>query len=304
MKNMQLFMDKIQLSMEGQQELNRQVTLLCSKNRGAELDAIAAHFFADKSKAHYNASLEQVRNLAKDTGMPDYTAEFLYMMTCAELLLEEYRRDGLSEELFWETMYDLHCKFEECYAVYRIWGTFVSFWYYEFWTHKIFKLGRLEYEISTVQTTEYRRGSFHLKKGDLVYSVHIPSEGPLRPEAVLASLQRAHQFFGYQKGALLPCVCYSWLLWPDNTHLFPQNSNLKKFFDLFDIVESEKDEAFSDCWRVFFRDLNGDPASLNPSTTLQKNIVDWLTAGNSMGEGTGFLLFDGTGVLLPQIKDA
>ena len=51
-------------------------------------------------------------------------------------------------------------------------------------------------------------------------------------------------------------VCSSWLLDPDIREAFPENSNIKKFGDCFDIIMKREDDTFKDAWRIFSNDYN------------------------------------------------
>lgn len=303
MTDMKLFMKKLGLPDQAQQEFLRVQMLLEAHGAGNRLDEIAAGFFRQKDCAeygreHYLASLETVNQLADSLSVSGYTMDFLYLMTCAELLLKEYHREQLPEALFWDTMSDLTCKLHECRQVHQVWGTFVARWYYIFWTRKLFKLGRLEYEEKEFLAEQYKKGDLELSKDDRVYTIHIPSEGPLRREDVLASLKKAYTFFGFRDRMPAPFVCHSWLLYPANETIFPENSNLMQFYRLFDVIRSEPDESFADCWRVFGVPLGSDPAVLPQTNTLQKNIVRHLLSGASMGMGYGILVFDGESLCL------
>ena len=287
MIDLQTFMTRIGLSAPAKQEFLKQAEFLRSAGMDSRLDEIAEDFFRHKERDYYLASLDQVHSLAAVLHLSPYTLDFLYMVSCGRLLLEEYRADGLSEDLFWDSMSDLRCKVNECQTVHHIWGIFVAGWYYGFWAKRIFRLGRLEYERKEFAADQI------LSRGDTVYSIHIPSDGSLKEEDVLASLQKAYQFFGYKNHEPAPFVCHSWLLYPANESIFPPDSNLMKFFRLFHIIESAEDKTFADCWRVFGTDLGSDPGALKQESTLQKNIVGWLLSGRHMGMGYGIFLFDG-----------
>lgn len=303
MQNSKRFMEQIKLPSEAMDEFSYQEKRLTGLGIMEKLDTIATAYWQNRNRETYLASLEDVRLLAERAEVSVYTLHFLYMMTLGELLETEYQKEGIPESIFWDTMYDLHCKAIECHTVHRIWGTFVPAWYSGFWRKTIVKLGRLEYETKRYPKDTYQKGTFSIQPDDRVYNIHIPSEGALYKEAVLASLKNAYDFYGFSAGQIMPCMCHSWLLYPDNAEIFPQGSNLKTFFDLFDILDAEPDEAFHDCWRVFGKDYDGNPANLCSQTTLQTRIQKHLASGKTMGEGFAVLLFDGakilTGTLIP-----
>ena len=126
---------------------------------------------------------------------------------------------------------------------------------------------------------------------------HIPSSGPLTPEAVLDSLKRAYSFYAdVQKEGILPVVCHSWLLYPPHYELFGKNT--KAFYDLFTVLRQDVSAENGDFWRVFNRPFSEDILTdLPEDTSLRRGFKQFLLAGNKMGSGYGVLLFDGERVL-------
>jgi hypothetical protein len=173
----------------------------------------------------------------------------VFLILCAGDLREKYRQWGLSEALYWDVVEDLRYKLLECKKVYDLWGTASCAWYKGFYTGRRFKLGRLQYEKSRFPFDDYHG---LIQKGDLVYNCHIPSQGPLRRELVLDSLQSAYQFYRRDEPAGPMCfVCNTWLLYPAHYPLFPENGNLRAFYDLFDVIGEKQDPANRNFWRIF-----------------------------------------------------
>ena len=139
---------------------------------------------------------------------------------------------------------------------------------------------------------------FTLNKGDFVLRCHIPSGGPLKPELCRESFQIAYEFFTDRlKDGILPIVCRSWLLYPDYTDVFGENSNTVDFAKNFKIISVHETEGFDEAWRVFGVDYEGDVSKLPTDTTLQRNFIEYIKEGKAFGGGTGVLLFDGKEVL-------
>lgn len=248
-----------------------------------------------REKWSIDDAFKSVMNI--DTGLHEYTVHFMFMLYAAEFLLEMYKENNISENIFWNTMVELRCKLNECYAVYKIWGTFVGYWLADIFRMKLFGLGRLTYERTLFEYENYNKKGISIKKGDSVVGVHIPSSGPLFPEAVTESLKLAYSFFMSDTGGPMAVVCDSWLLDTQLGKVFPESSNIKKFVNLFDVIYRCENENFSDAWRIFSTDYTGNVSNLPQKTALQKSVAEFLKDGKKTGIGSGVLVFDGEKVV-------
>ena len=76
---------------------------------------------------------------------------------------------------------------------------------------------------------------------------------------------------------------------------------MRKFYELFDVVESEVQEDNEDFWRVFNREYSPEILDQVPAdTTLRHRFLEFLRTGRIMGNGYGILLFDGEKILGTQ----
>jgi len=223
--------------------------------------------------------------LAKQSNLHRYTIDLLILLFSCLRLRRLYAAHGYSEELFRSTVpVDIRCKIAECRKVHGIIGTFVFGWYRGFYDCTRFAFGRLQFEP--------RHAPFDYKdickKGDKVLACHIPSMGPLLTEDVERSLRGAYDF--YRPNGPLVLVCHSWLLYPPfYREVFPENSNLRRFYELFDVVEQHESSFSEDGWRVFGT-MENDLDKLPLETTLHRNLHAFLKKGNSMGAGYGILV--------------
>lgn len=244
---------------------------------------------------------EEVENIlariSEESGVHRFTVDMIFLLTGLDELNRRYHEKGYSEELFLDTMRDLKYKLLECRQVYGIWGISVFFWYHRFFVMDLFALGRLQFHHRPLQQERYKD---ILKKGDNVFACHIPSSGPLRLEDVMDSLKRAYEFYSDELvDGVLRVHCGSWLLYPPHAeHLFPEGSNLKKFYDLFDIFETKQDPENKDFFRVFGKKYSEDLLkNVEIDTTLKRNLKQYLLDGNCMGSGYGIILFDGEKII-------
>lgn len=266
---------------------------LLYENFRLELESLIKKFY----RVRMNVGLidKDLKDFSETSGTNYFTLCFVFLAFASKYMLEDYKRAGLDEELFWDTIKDLKYKLIECKNVKGVWGTFVIFWYPIFFSLNLYKLGRLEFERTKYSGDEpYRFGDTEIKKGDTVYSVHIPSCGSLSKDLRMDSYRRAFEFFKEERGDKpLICVCHSWLLFEDNRKIFPAKTNLVDFMGDWHIIKNEVSEKFDDAWRVYGRDFDLNDKELPLETTQQRALYEWIKAGNKTGAGFAVLIFDG-----------
>ena len=222
-------------------------------------------------------------DLSKASCYHKYTIDMLLAIYACIRLRGMYAEKGYTEEFFAHNMKDLTYKLHECKKLHDMWGTFVFPWFDGFYKMVRFALGRLQYNPKAI-AMDYKE----LKEGDMVTTIHIPSSGPLTPEAVQESLKMAYEFFGPNCGDRHIFVCDSWLLYPKTCDLYPENSNMRKFYEAFEVFNPRENEGDYDLWRIFYTQTK-DYKSLPRDTSLQRLFYDYLNAGNHFGYGYGVI---------------
>ena len=71
-------------------------------------------------------------------------------------------------------------------------------------------------------------------------------------------------------------------------NLYKENSNLKRFYQMFDVFSLQEDKLNSDAWRVFNCE-NVNYMDLPEQTSLQRGLKQYLINGGKMGVGIGVL---------------
>ena len=242
-------------------------------------EAEAAFFHHEKGDF-----LVSLAAIAEQTDVPRETVDMVFLVSMLPRLLEAYRKNGISEDIFWNTAKDLTYKLVECYVNRGVWGTFVTFWFPEFYRLERFGLGRLQYERKAFPY----EGVSNLQKGQTVYNCHIPSAGTLTPDLVEDSLLRAKAFFAQELTSdSMPVYCSSWMLYPPHVELFPKGSNLRSFAERFTVVDAVPDPTNHDFWRIFNRPWDPDMNlnELPEDTSLRRAFKTFLMNGNVMGSG-------------------
>lgn len=199
-------------------------------------------------------------------------------------LEELYKKNGLSEELFTETMSDIRYKINECEMVKKLSGIFCASWYEDFFRLKTFGLGRLQFQITN---NCYEIPGFD--KDFKMLAVHIPKSGErLDPERVDKSFAIAKEFFKkhFNMNEIVFC-CHSWILFPENKKFLSKDSNIAKFSSRFEIISTSYDKDYSELWRIFDREFNG-LRSLKEDSSLRRGYKELVKNNKPIGEGIGY----------------
>lgn len=215
-----------------------------------------------------------------------------------------YIKKGISEEIYRSSMRDITVWTNTCMKMRGHVGLYEYGWIRHFLKAEIVRIHRLEFHIITfLHGKTWSKAGITLdggtpeNEGDHVINIHIPEDGPLNHDDVIESYRQAYRYFNCT--GLAPFVCDSWLLFPGNYDFLPQNSNIRKFMDDFEIIESEKRRNCGDLWRVFGPCGSYDDLSKLPANTgLQRGMIEYLrTHDNVTGSGYGIFLFDGEKVV-------
>lgn len=240
---------------------------------------------------------QTVADIAPEYG---YTLQLLMWLYLVPYMEQNYKDNGIDMQIFYDTVADISYKVKECKDVYGEVGVFTS-WFFIEQELKLFALGRLQYDIRTYEMEDYKCGDYTLTKGDTVYSCHIPASGALIEEDCINSFKMAYDFFGAakMKKGILPIHCESWLLYPPYIEkVYADNSNLKKFAQMFDVfVKKDSGKEFRDAWRVFNKKYEGSTDELPNDTGLRRSMIEYIKNYGVFGYGNGIILFDGEKII-------
>ena len=213
----------------------------------------------------------------------DYRLRFLYdFCRMGVEAYEDYQSQGIGDEIFDATFYDLTLWCENCFREYGEYGINEYDWFFRHFDLQIFRLGRLEFE-KMESPWEIHAAGWEIRKGHPVISVHIPQREKLTPQAVAHSLEKGKSFWGDE----LPYLCHSWLLYPGLKEVLSQTSNILQFQNYFQIVDIDFAENEAE-WRIFGK-VEENPEKYPENTTLQKRAKQYLLSGKKLGNGLGVL---------------
>ena len=259
---------------------------------GAQFDALVLLFDKDLLD-RYQDALDCLRRLAEQVDVPYQAVHMLYLLCLSRRTRELYEARGISEQIYWMTMKDMTWKLLECHRFVEIWGTNTAPWFERFFRLTRFALGRLQFE-PNISPQRYEKGGVILEPGDLVLGVHIPSCGPLDEDACMDAFRQAAEFFADLFGEKPAAFrCNSWLLYKEHGRILPEGSNIRKFMNFFDVIETRTSSG-GDLWRIFYRKDTDDLSKLPQKAILQRAYVKMLQEGTPPGAGIGyFFLKDG-----------
>lgn len=216
----------------------------------------------------------------------DYRKLFLALfLQFAFSLQEEYKKRGIAETVFLDTFTDIPLWVSNCERDYGETGLEEYGWIAMHLNLKLFRLGRLQFELVEAFEEGFTYNKRSLNIGERALNLHIPQGEPLSLEGCLDSISQATLFFENIK----EISCHSWLLSPALSDILGEDSNIVKFQRLFQIYELDPDSREAE-ERVFQNKVLEDPTGYMGHTTLQRKLKEYLIKGNKAGSAFGLLL--------------
>ncbi|MFJ9738005.1 hypothetical protein [Streptomyces sp. NPDC101166] len=160
---------------------------------------------------------------------------------------------------------------------------------------ELYQLGRLQFQRSRIDgRTSDSIAAAGLAPGldDPALSVHVPDfMGPLSPRACDRSLALARDFFA-RHHAEEPCsvaTCASWLLDPQLKRYLPDDSNIVRFQERFQLGEEPAEPEDMTPVRFVFGTTDVPLERLPRRTVLQRAVLGHLRYGEHWYVRTGWL---------------
>ena len=249
------------------------------------VEMLAAPDTAEKGWAEI---ISRIPRWEEDNGI----AQLAVTTAAACLSRKKYQLDGISDEIYLDTMRCLSRFLKETKEMRKIWAFDRGFWSWRQTGMLLFRLGTLEFEYRMLDHEEPLPEG--LRPGDPVVSVHIPSDAVLKRDALDHSYSLAGKFFSSQAGG--PWIqnppkaflCDSWLLAPTLDILLPDTSGIRTFSsDYKRYHELQDDDAFYQwLYQLSAPIPNGN---LPEKTSLQRSLKAHLLSGGHMGMAWGIL---------------
>lgn len=215
----------------------------------------------------------------------------------AEQAYTEYRKRGIPDEIYYDTMRDITVWVNTLQAEENIVGLAEISWLRHTLYLNLFKIGRLQYQFFTTNhllSGLSPRTQYPIKSGKAVLNIHIPAGGRLSLNDCRASLAAARDFFEkyYPQYDYKGFVCDSWLLDCHNADFMRPDSNIVRFRELFDAVYQPA-APMNEITRRLWGELTVSKskiAAFPAETDLQKRTKAYLLAGGKTGNGYGFIV--------------
>ena len=225
-------------------------------------------------EAHWTEGLQQLKEaLGED---PDGMKRLCSMLRCALRIRPEYSQLGISEEIYVDTMAAFSRFVREHMESYGRYGFDRGFWTTRQVSAKLFRIGQMEYELTT----------FH---GEPAVSLHIPTDADLRPEVLVPSMKEglAEFFRLFPDRTGRKVYCHSWLLSPLLKDFLPEQSNILRFQELFDITPDEN--PANDVLLWVFKNPKLPKEDYPEDTSLQRKLKRFFLDGGQFINALGYL---------------
>jgi hypothetical protein len=196
---------------------------------------------------------------------------------------------GIDEDVSWATLGNIGVTADAYRSAHGRPGFDNAFWLCQHVRGQIYRLGRLQFNVETVTFDPPPEAG--VRKGDPALGVHIPPGSPLTPEACDDSFARALPFFERHvpAGPFAIATCGSWLLDPQLAGMIGEDSNIVRFQRRFTPASGSTWPGDQDVLRFVFGNAGADPASLHPTTHLERALVAHLTSGGHIQTTLGWL---------------
>ncbi len=296
----QNLMNKINFPEEAKVVFTKILNRLDADSEFAKPFDIAYRSYMFPNAAVIKPALASISRMAEKFGENEYTMHMVFILSCMEELYRRYKIFGYSDEIYYQSADDLRCKLIECMDCEEVPGTFVASWNDGMLRMDRFALGRFQFEKDhfTHKGGFVTKCGYKIEENSTVINFHIPSSGiTLTDDVRLDSYKKAYEFYkDCFDGPVIFC-CGSWLLYPEHRKFLPENSNILRFMDDFEMISVGESEEFHNGWRVFGKDSDLPITQLPEKTSLQRAYKKWLLDGNKAGDGYGIIVFDGEKIL-------
>ncbi len=197
---------------------------------------------------------------------------------------------GIDAEQSWRTLSDLGQQVWVHRRTHGAFGLHTQGWLTCIWSGALHWLGRLQLNLTPLTDEEGTT-----LPGRWQLSVHIPESGPLTPEAVQDSFERAEAFFArhHPDHPVERLHCSSWLLDPALAEELP-GSNLAAFQQRWTLTGRGRPGDADALFFTFRVRGEVDLATLPTDTRLQRLVV------SRAAEGPGWVTTEGTAPLPSQ----
>lgn len=242
----------------------------------------------------FDEVLALFEELEENSLIHEYTVNLVFYICLTKNLKQRYKKAGIGQEIWFDTVAELKYKMIECKDRSNIWGIKDKESLRNIFEMKCFTLGRLQFEPvmfgDIVPAMEYDVKGTQITAETKVIKVHIPRMlRQLDSELCEASYAKAKEFFAEEFGEMpMVLVCKSWMLYPDFDNVV-DGTDIKRFSGDFELiaVSDNADGEYPDMVEVFDMEFTGRPEDYPENTMLRKRFKEYLINGGKTGRGIG-----------------
>lgn len=246
----------------------------------------------EQNFAAYDQGLEvfspDLEAFAQELGVDVAVLNLYVYIRLSERTLEEYRKRGYPEEVFYDTMKDITIdsrRYEELTGVYGISPKPHRWWITYHLACRMFRFGRLQFNFKPAPF-DFELDGRLIKEGEVGLNAHISRYEPLSEEACEDSYARAKEFAKKHLGMSDPFFfCNSWLIHPWMTEDLPETSRIVQFQKKYKVIHIEQDEN-AVIHQVFDHECD-DPHDYPEDNSLRRAAKKRLIEGKPLGLALG-----------------
>lgn len=232
--------------------------------------------FQENLSLYPDASTDSFCQMKEKLKDPENFGTLWFQLKLAVFAEEEYKKRGISEKIYVDTMKFFSRTIKEGHDIYGKWMHFSFEWGYRQVFLRLFRLGDLEFEFIQKETAEI--------------FIHIPNDARLQDENRNQSYEELKDFTKehFQEFKEASVFCDSWLLSPTLRQFLSTSSKIRHFQDDFLLLEANSsNESF---WNWLFKTDDKTIKNLPENTSLQRKVKKFLQENGKIGDGLGKLI--------------
>lgn len=241
----------------------------------------AAHLVASMAHIDYPTKFAALQ----DPNDPAYRYFYVQLLVaCLPFTLTYHQSLGVPDEISQATLADLGRNIRVHRKREGVGGLGVMWWLMLHFRGVIFQLGRLQFERHHVgekiaESINATGGNVTAKTNAL--SIHIPDfMGPMDHQACSESILEAMKFFPrhFPDWPVEYAICNSWLLDPQLQQYLKPESNIVRFQNRFQVIETDGESNDSVMQFVFGKKVQ-DMDMITPRSSLERGVTDHIRSG-------------------------
>lgn len=262
----------------------KEIEININKTQLTKVTSFANMLLDNSSKDKCLSLLKEEKNNEFEISNEMYN---LIVFLCSALVTrEKYREKKIHEHIFYETFKDIKIWSEVCFDIHGKIGLMEINWLIRHINLQIFRLGRLQFEMTT-NSFDIKNNIFMPK--DKVISVHIPAGEKLSYEECRNSYELAGEFFKkyFPDFEYKGFYCYSWLLDKRLENILDASSNILKFQSDYEVLHT--DDNLDEIKKRIFGYVSDDLSQYPQDTSIRRRFINYVQNGGKLGNSYGYL---------------